>query len=173
MGLESLFSQLAHFSYDMIHTIIRRCSTYLNQGCSHFLYNFLSLQKCLLHFKNKNESFPNHMVQVQAYIVCNYFIVFFSPYNQYLRHYILSHIISTFSASCPPTSRCGEFKIKLGGIIEVVVLGFDLIIPNYVILVLGNEGGGPHHMQGRYTHGLGIGLRKLVVLTLSIHQVFN
>ena len=55
------------------------------------------------------------MVQVQAYIVCNYFIAFFSPYNQYLRHYILSHIISTFSASCPPPSRCGELKLNWVG----------------------------------------------------------
>jgi hypothetical protein len=30
-------------------------------------------------------------------------------------------------------------------------------------LVLGNEGGGPHHMQGCHTQGLWIGLRKLVV----------
>ena len=33
--------------------------------------------------------------------------------------------------------------------------------------------GDPHHMQGRHTHGMGIGLRKLVVLTLNIHQIFN
>ena len=32
---------------------------------------------------------------------------------------------------------------------------------NYVVLVLGNEGGGPHHMQARHTWGLWIGLRKL------------
>ena len=36
------------------------------------------------------------------------------------------------------------------------------LIPNYVVLVLGNEGVGPHHMQGHHTRGLGIGLRKLV-----------
>ena len=41
------------------------------------------------------------------------------------------------------------------------------------MLVLGNEGRGPHHMQGRHTWGIGIGLRKLVVLTLNIHQIFN
>ena len=28
-------------------------------------------------------------------------------------------------------------------------------------------------MQGCHTHGLGIGLRKLMVLTLSFHQIFN
>ena len=37
------------------------------------------------------------------------------------------------------------------------------LVPNYVVLVLGNDGGGPHHMQGCHTHGLCIGLRKLVV----------
>ena len=47
------------------------------------------------------------------------------------------------------------------------------LLPNYVVLVLGNEGGGPHHMQGCCTPGLWIGLRKLVVLTLKIHQIFN
>ena len=34
------------------------------------------------------------------------------------------------------------------------------------MLVLENEGRGPHHTQG-----LWIGLRKLVVLTLTIHQI--
>jgi hypothetical protein len=47
------------------------------------------------------------------------------------------------------------------------------LVPNYVVLVMGNEGGSPHHMQGRHTHSLWIGLRKLVVLTLNIHQIFN
>ena len=41
------------------------------------------------------------------------------------------------------------------------------------MLVLGNEGGGAHHIQGRHTRGLYIGLRKLVVLTLNIHQISN
>ena len=41
------------------------------------------------------------------------------------------------------------------------------------VLVLGNEGRGPHHMQGGPHHGLWIGSRKLVVLTLSIHHIFN
>ena len=39
--------------------------------------------------------------------------------------------------------------------------------------VIGNEGGGPHHMQGPHTPGLKIGLRKLVVLNLNTHQIFN
>ena len=43
----------------------------------------------------------------------------------------------------------------------------------YVVLVLDNEGGGPHHMQDCYTRGLCIGLRKLVVLTLNTHQIFK
>jgi hypothetical protein len=48
------------------------------------------------------------------------------------------------------------------------------LVPNYVVLVLGNEGGGPHYAQGcHHTHGLGIGLRNLVVLILNIHQIFN
>ena len=46
--------------------------------------------------------------------------------------------------------------------------GFDV-----VMLVLGNESGGPHHVQGCHTQGLWIGLRKLVVWTLNIHQIFN
>ena len=52
------------------------------------------------------------------------------------------------------------------------------LVPNYVVLgtlvfILGNEGGGPHHMQGGHTQSLWIGLWKLVVLTLNIHQIFN
>ena len=46
---------------------------------------------------------------------------------------------------------------------------FDLAqvwYPNYVVLVLGNEGGGPHHIQGCHTRGL-------EVLTLNIHQISN
>ena len=41
------------------------------------------------------------------------------------------------------------------------------------MLVLGNEGGGLHDMQACHTQGLRIGLRKIVVLTLNIHQIFN
>jgi hypothetical protein len=45
---------------------------------------------------------------------------------------------------------------------------------NYVVLVLGNEGGGPHHMLGyHHTWDLGIGLRKLVILILNIHQILK
>ena len=50
------------------------------------------------------------------------------------------------------------------------------LVPNYVVLVLdnlvfilGNEGGGLHHMQGRHTQSLWIGLRKLMNLTLDIY----
>jgi hypothetical protein len=67
---------------------------------------------------------------------------------------------------------------KLGGIMEVAMwlytpllvgLWYSLgLVPNYVVLDLGNEGGGLHHIQGRHTQGLYIGLRKLVVLTLKI-----
>ena len=45
--------------------------------------------------------------------------------------------------------------------------------PNYVVLVLGNEGGGPHHMQACHIRGLGIGVWKLVVLTSNIRKMFN
>ena len=47
------------------------------------------------------------------------------------------------------------------------------LVPNYVVLVLDNEDGGPHHVQGCHTRGLWIGLRKLVILTLKFHQIFN
>ena len=47
------------------------------------------------------------------------------------------------------------------------------LVSNYVVLVLGNGGGGPHHMQGHHTLDVWIGLRKLVVLTLNIHQIFS
>ena len=42
------------------------------------------------------------------------------------------------------------------------------LVPNYVVLVIGNEGGDPRHMQGCHAHGLWVGLRKLVLLTLDI-----
>ena len=46
-------------------------------------------------------------------------------------------------------------------------------VPNYVVLILGNEDGVPHHIQGRHTRDLCIDLRKLVVLTLNTHQISN
>jgi hypothetical protein len=58
-----------------------------------------------------------------------------------------------------------DFASKLGGIMKeamwlcaplLVGLCSSLgLVPNHVVLVLGNEGGGPH-MQGRHTWGLGI-----------------
>ena len=75
------------------------------------------------------------------------------------------------------------FASELGGILEVAMwLCTPLLVgrrsslglaPNYVVLVLGNEGGGPHHIQARHTWGLYIGSRKLVVLTFNIHQISN
>jgi hypothetical protein len=68
------------------------------------------------------------------------------------------------------------FASEPSGIVEVVVwLCIPLLLELwvYVVLVLGNEGGGPHHMQGRHTHSPWIGLRKPVVLTLNIHQIFK
>jgi hypothetical protein len=47
-------------------------------------------------------------------------------------------------------------------------------VSNYVVLILGNETKGLHHIQGRRTRGLVyIDLRKLVVFTLNIHQISN
>ena len=42
-----------------------------------------------------------------------------------------------------------------------------------LVLVLRSERGRLHFMQGCHTQGLGIGLRKLMVLTLSIHQIYQ
>jgi hypothetical protein len=60
---------------------------------------------------------------------------------------------------------------ELGGIMEVAMWLLHTItswtltslglVPNYVVLVLRNEGGGPHHMQGHHTWGIGINLKKL------------
>ena len=54
------------------------------------------------------------------------------------------------------------FAPELGGIMEVAMWLCTLLlvglssslglIPNYVVLALGNDGVGPHHMQGRHTH---------------------
>ena len=73
-----------------------------------------------------------------------------------------------------------DFTSEPDGIVEVAVwlcvpllLGLwcslDLV-PNYVMLVPGNEGGGPHHMQGCHTQDLWIGFKKLVVLTSNINS---
>ena len=43
---------------------------------------------------------------------------------------------------------CGRVALH---IITTWALG---LLPNYVMLVLGNEGGSPHRMQGCYTWGL-------------------
>ena len=40
-------------------------------------------------------------------------------------------------------------------------------MPNYVVLVLGNKGGGLHHLQGHHTQG------PWIDLTLEIHQLSN
>ena len=63
------------------------------------------------------------------------------------------------------------FAPELGGIMEVAMWLCTLLlvglssslglIPNYVVLALGNEGVGPHHMQCRHTQGQRFGLRKL------------
>jgi hypothetical protein len=44
-----------------------------------------------------------------------------------------------------------------GGHVALLIVTILDLVPNYVVLVLGNEGGGPHHVQGRHRHGLGIG----------------
>jgi hypothetical protein len=86
--------------------------------------------------------------------------------------------ISRDARGSVPGMQGDGFASEPGGIMMQVVVW--LCIPLllelwvYVVLVLGNEGGGPHHMQGCYTRGLWIGLRKLVVkLTLNIHQIFK
>jgi hypothetical protein len=58
------------------------------------------------------------------------------------------------------------FASEPGGIMEVamwlclsLLLGLWCslgLVPNYVVLALGNEGGGPHHMQNYHTRGLRI-----------------
>ena len=55
---------------------------------------------------------------------------------------------------------CNRTGWNYGGAHAGVWSSLD-IVPNYGCLVLGNEGGGPHHMQGRHTRGLWIGIRKL------------
>jgi hypothetical protein len=52
----------------------------------------------------------------------------------------------------------GGSTTEPGGIMEVSMLRFSMV-PDYVVLVLGNEDGDPHHIQGCHTWGLGIGLR--------------
>ena len=62
-----------------------------------------------------------------------------------------------------PGMQGDGFASELGGIMEVAVwlcvplllgLWCNLgLVPNYVVLVLGNEGGGPYHMQGCITRG--------------------
>jgi hypothetical protein len=59
-----------------------------------------------------------------------------------------------------------------GGAMEVAMSSLGLIL-NYVVWVLGNKGGGPDHMQGCHALDMYIGSRKLVVLTLNVHQIFN
>ena len=66
--------------------------------------------------------------------------------------------------------RGDGFASELDGIMEVAMwlcalLPVDLwsslgVVPNYVLLILGNDGGGPHHIQGRPPRGLYIGFRK-------------
>jgi hypothetical protein len=47
------------------------------------------------------------------------------------------------------------------------------LVPNYVVLVPSNEGGGPSsHARSSYM-GPKDWLRKLVVMTLNIKQIFN
>ena len=71
------------------------------------------------------------------------------------------------------TQGGGGTKHKGGWLLGCKGLGTLDVVPNYVVLVLGNESGGGPHMQGRHTRSLWTGLRKLVVLTLNIHQIFK
>ena len=61
-----------------------------------------------------------------------------------------------------------SFVSELGGIMQVALwlilvgLWSSLgLVANYVVVVLGNEGGHPHDIQGRNTWGLCVGLKKL------------
>jgi hypothetical protein len=79
----------------------------------------------------------------------------------------------------------GGFATELGGITEVTnwtwlctslligLWGNSGLVPNHVLLVLGNEDKGRHHIQCRQTQDLGIDLRKHVCCDLTIHQIFN
>ena len=71
-------------------------------------------------------------------------------------------------------NRVGSWR-WLCGFVHRYLFGFSSslgLVPNcfvLVMLVLGNEGGSPHHMHDCHTRGLRIGLRSIVVLTLYIH----
>ena len=105
--------------------------------------------------------------------------------NAYSSHFIHNaKEVGQQSTEGPFLGMQGDgFASKPGGIVEVAVwlcipllLGLWCslgLVPDYVVLVLGIEGGVPHHMQGCHTRNLWIGLTKLVVLTLNIHKIFN
>ena len=69
-----------------------------------------------------------------------------------------------------PAKRVGSWRWPCGFNLHIPLL-LELWV--YVVLVLGNEDGCPHHMQDCYTHDPCIGLRKLMVLTLNTHQIFK
>ena len=48
-----------------------------------------------------------------------------------------------------------------------------MLVLDNLVLVLENESGSPHHVTSHHTQYVGIGLRKLVILILNIHQIFN
>jgi hypothetical protein len=70
---------------------------------------------------------------------------------------------------------CGFFItiIWVFNVVWVLIPNFVVLVVSNFVFILGNEGGGPHHMQGHHTQSLWIDLRKLVVSTLNIHQIFN
>ena len=49
--------------------------------------------------------------------------------------------------------RANRLKFMSDCLALVINLG---LVPNYIVLVLGIEGGGPHHMQDHHQHGLRI-----------------
>ena len=76
-----------------------------------------------------------------------------------------------------PRMQGDDFATELGGIMEVAMwiahyyyLGFDLLVPNNVVLVLGSGSGVLIICKVIIHMAQGLILRKLVVLTLSIHQ---
>lgn len=54
----------------------------------------------------------------------------------------------------------------------VTIWAFDVslgLVPNYIVSVLGNECGGPQHVQGHHTWDLGIKSRKIVGLKKKLN----
>ena len=60
--------------------------------------------------------------------------------------------------------KCGGGHVVLHTVTCWALIRLGSIL-NCVVLVASNEGGGPHHLQGHHTRGIGIGVRRLPILT--------